>query len=90
MTPVNGSVDPIDLSVIVPALDEAEVLPGLLADLHGQQGVRLEVLVADGGSSDATAALAVAAGARVVNAPRGRPPGPRTPAALPARRLAPA
>ena len=72
MTPVNGSVDPIDLSVIVPALDEAKVLPGLLADLRGQQGVRLEVLVADGGSSDATATLAVAAGARVVDAPRGR------------------
>ena len=72
MTPANGSVDPIELSVIVPALDEAEVLPDLLADLHGQQGVRLEVLVADGGSFDATATLAAAAGARVIAAPRGR------------------
>ena len=70
--PANGSADPIELSVIVPTLDEAEVLPGLLADLHGQQGVRLEVLVADGGSTDATAAVAAAAGARVIAAPRGR------------------
>ena len=62
--PANGSADPIELSVIVPTLDEAEVLPGLLADLRGQQGLRLEVLVADGGSSDATTALAAAAGAR--------------------------
>ena len=72
MTPANDTLAPPELSVIVPALDEAEVLPGLLADLHGQQGVRLEVLVADGGSTDATAALAAAAGARVVAAPRGR------------------
>jgi glycosyltransferase involved in cell wall biosynthesis len=34
--------------------------------------VRLEVLGADGGSTDATTALAAAAGARVIDAPRGR------------------
>lgn len=72
MKPANDTLAPPELSVIVPTLDEAEVLPGLLADLHGQQGVRLEVLVADGGSLDATAALAAAAGARVIAAPRGR------------------
>lgn len=72
MMPANDTLAPPELSVIVPTLDEACVLPGLLADLHGQKGVRLEVLVADGGSSDTTAAVAAAAGARVVDAPRGR------------------
>lgn len=43
-----------ELSVIVPTLNEAEALPGLLADLAGQQGVDFEVIVSDGGSRDAT------------------------------------
>ena len=60
MKPANDTLAPPELSVLVPTLDEAEVPPGLLAALHGQQGVRLEVLVADGGSLDATAALAAA------------------------------
>ena len=72
MKPANGAQAPPELSVIVPTLDEAETLPGLLVDLRGQQGVQLEVLVADGGSLDATSAVATAAGARVVDAPRGR------------------
>lgn len=60
------------LSVVIPALDEAAALPGLLDDLRVQQGVELELIVADGGSSDGTAELAQAAGAHVVQAPRGR------------------
>jgi rSAM/selenodomain-associated transferase 2 len=61
-----------ELSVIVPVLDEAAALPGLLRQLQAQRGLRLELLVVDGGSSDASVALAAAAGARVVQAPRGR------------------
>lgn len=60
------------LSVLIPVLNEAEVLPALLADLRQQRGISLEVLVADGGSSDATASLARHHDARVVPAPRGR------------------
>lgn len=60
------------LSVVIPALNEAAVLPALLADLRAQTGVALELLVADGGSADATAQVARAAGAQVVDAPRGR------------------
>jgi rSAM/selenodomain-associated transferase 2 len=45
------------VSIVVPVLDEAAALPGLLdhlAELHG----RFEVVVADGGSSDGSAELA--------------------------------
>jgi len=61
-----------ELSVVVPTLDEAEALPELLAQLGQQAGIALEVIVADGGSRDATLEIAQAAGARVVHAPRGR------------------
>jgi rSAM/selenodomain-associated transferase 2 len=61
-----------ELSVVVPTLNEAAALPSLLAELAQQTGIALEVLVADGGSSDASVAVAERAGARVVRAPRGR------------------
>ncbi len=57
------------LSVIVPVLDEATIIGGLVSrlapDVH-------EVVVADGGSVDGTADLAAAAGAKVVTGARGR------------------
>ncbi len=59
-------------------MDEAGAVPRLLADLAGQRGVPLEVVVADGGSRDGTPDAARAAGqdlgvaCRVVAAPRGR------------------
>lgn len=59
------------ISVVVPTLDEETALPELLADL-AQLAVTHEVIVADGGSADATCAIARGAGARVVQAPRGR------------------
>ena len=58
------------ISVIIPTLDEAANLPATLEPLHGVKGV--EVIVADGGSSDATGAMAEAAGARLVVARTGR------------------
>ena len=60
------------LSVLIPALNEAEALPLLLADLAGQRGIDIEVIVADGGSVDGTAAIAAQHGARVIAAARGR------------------
>jgi glycosyltransferase involved in cell wall biosynthesis len=59
------------LSVIIPALNEANSLPGLLAALRGQTRPPDEIIVADAGSTDNTRALAEAGGARVV--PGGRP-----------------
>ena len=47
-----------DLSVIIPSLNEEAALPLLLDDLLCQEGVEFEVLVSDGGSTDATCPLA--------------------------------
>jgi len=65
------------LSVIVPARDAAQTLPALLAALDAQvEAGPFEVVVADDGSSDATPAIARAAGARVANTERsGSGPG---------------
>jgi rSAM/selenodomain-associated transferase 2 len=62
------------LSVIIPTLDAAATLPAVLASLEEGRaaGLLREVIVVDGGSADATAAQARAAGARVIAAPRGR------------------
>lgn len=56
------------ISVIVPALDAADDLPETLASVADAE----EVLVVDGGSSDATCALAESGGARILRSPRGR------------------
>jgi len=60
------------LSVIIPTLDEAANLPSILADLRAQQGIGLEIIVADGGSKDVTRELAARYGAILVAAPPGR------------------
>ena len=41
-----------DITVIVPILNEAAELPGLLASLAAQESVRIELVLCDGGSSD--------------------------------------
>ena len=46
------------LSIIVPALNEADRIAGLLADLDPLRQRRHEVIVVDGGSDDPTAAIA--------------------------------
>jgi len=66
------AAEPLRLSVIIPALDEA---PGIVALLESLQGLRRrghEVIVVDGGSSDTTLALAVPLADRALAAPRGR------------------
>ena len=57
------------LSIVIPTLNEAEQIAATLA-AAAAPGV--EVLVADGGSADATVELARAAGAHVISANRGR------------------
>lgn len=60
------------ISVVIPALNEAALLPGLLRSLHAEP-IALETIVVDGGSTDGTAEAACEAGATVVcSAPRGR------------------
>jgi glycosyltransferase involved in cell wall biosynthesis len=63
------------ISVVVPARNEAAHIEACLASILAQEvDGELEVVVADGSSSDATAALAEAAGARVVPNPAGLTP----------------
>jgi rSAM/selenodomain-associated transferase 2 len=58
-----------ELTAVIPTLNAAESLPSTLDALAGTVG---RVIIADGGSTDATRAVAAAAGAQVVDAPRGR------------------
>ena len=59
---------PAPLSVIIPTLNAAGDLPLCLESLLPglEAGLIREVIVADGGSTDATAAIADACGARVI------------------------
>jgi glycosyltransferase involved in cell wall biosynthesis len=57
-----------EIAVIIPALNAAATLPAALAAI-GPVG---EAIVVDGGSSDATARAANAAGARLIAAAKGR------------------
>ena len=60
------------LTVVIPTLDEAARIGTRLAELA--QGTADEMIVADGGSSDATVEIAQRAGAQVVIAAGGRGP----------------
>ena len=60
------------LSVIVPALDEAEGIAATLQTLAPLRADGHEVIVVDGGSTDATASIATGFADRVIQAPRGR------------------
>jgi glycosyltransferase involved in cell wall biosynthesis len=63
---VHGSVDPKSILVVVAAFNEAGVIDRVIADLRETYP---NVVVVDDGSSDATAACAVAAGAVVLRHP---------------------
>lgn len=58
----------IRISIIIPALNAANALQATLAAVSDAD----EIVVVDGGSSDATCALARASGAALIAAPRGR------------------
>ena len=65
----SSNAQPLKLSAIIPTLNEAPHIKSTLAPLLGQSGV--EVIVVDGGSSDATVALARQAGVdRVITTDR--------------------
>jgi rSAM/selenodomain-associated transferase 2 len=61
----------IDVSVIIPTLDEADSIQAALSSAFDAFGETVDLIVADGGSLDDTVALASRL-ARVVSAPRGR------------------
>lgn len=62
------------ISVIIPTLNAEETLPETLAALipAAVEGLVREVIVADGGSSDATARIADQAGVEYIQCPAGR------------------
>lgn len=62
---------PAPLSVIIPALNAASELPACLEGLMPglEAGLIREVILADGGSADATCEIGLSTGARLVEAP---------------------
>ncbi len=60
------------LTVVIPCLNEASGLPGLLEALQPLRARGCELIVVDGGSSDGTPGLARPWADRVIDAPRGR------------------
>ena len=62
---------PLRLSVVIPAIDEEACIAGAIASARAA-GQAVEVIVSDGGSRDATRQVAAAAGAHVLEGPRGR------------------
>ncbi len=59
------------ISIIVPVLNEAARLPAFLTDLQSL-AIGCELIVVDGGSDDATLAIAQSLGASVVTSAKGR------------------
>jgi len=62
----------MNLSIIMPVLDEAAEIEAALRALAQFRARDAEVIVVDGGSSDNTAAMALPFATQVVTAPRGR------------------
>jgi len=60
------------LSIVVPALDEAERISASLAPLQPLRAAGHELIVVDGGSRDATMETSAPLADRVLSAPRGR------------------
>ena len=60
------------LSIVVPVLDEAGGIAATLQALAPMRGRGVEVIVVDGGSTDATVAAATPCADRVLRRPRGR------------------
>jgi len=60
------------LSIVLPVLNEAATIGAALSRLPAAEVGHVELVVADGGSRDATVAIAQAHGARVVRSLRGR------------------
>jgi glycosyl transferase family 2 len=70
MTPVAQAPNTIEVSIVMPCLNEADTLGtclGKAARALREHGIRGEIIVADNGSTDDSEAIAKAAGARVVH-----------------------
>ncbi len=70
--PGSEVVDAIELTILIPCLDEAETIASCVHEANAflqASGIEGEVLVADNGSTDGSQALALAAGARTLAVP---------------------
>jgi rSAM/selenodomain-associated transferase 2 len=65
-----STADPEPISIIIPALNEAEVIEKAIAS--ALCGLNIEVIVVDGGSTDDTRLLAKGMGVKVIESPAGR------------------
>ena len=65
-----ASTQPRRISVIIPALNEAEQIGATLGQLEGTGAA--EIIVVDGGSSDETVQIAESFGAHVLKGPANR------------------
>ena len=62
----------VRISVIVPVLNEAQLIAAALSGLQSLRARGHEIVVVDGGSTDGTFALSQSRADRVISAPRGR------------------
>lgn len=69
MCPSVDSLDPVSLSVIIPARNEESNLPNLLTSISSSTIQPREILVVDDASTDRTAVVAESLGARVITLP---------------------
>lgn len=70
--PASGKASPIELTILMPCLNEARTLPTCIAKAKtflARAGINGEVLIADNGSADGSRDFAAACGARVVDVP---------------------
>ena len=71
-TSSSATAQPVELTVLMPCLDEAETLEICISKALKsieEMGIAGEVLIADNGSTDGSQELATKCGARVINAP---------------------
>ena len=67
---------PIDVSIVMPCLNEELTLPTCIANAQeaarilAEKGFRTEIVISDNGSTDASVSIAEAAGCRVVHCPQ--------------------
>jgi dolichol-phosphate mannosyltransferase len=69
VSPSTTESQPVDLSVVIPALNEAEnlrMLLPLIQQIVAELGIKAEITVVDGGSADDTEAVVEALNARLV------------------------